>query len=189
MITSIIFSKDRPLQLDLCLNSVKKNFKNSTQNIVIHNNSEQFNKAHENLQEEHQDVEFWQQSSSLFKDVLHAVTGAKNNFICFFTDDDIFYAPFACGGYDLLEDAGISCVSLRMGANIAERSHEGEITSDTCQKGWQTENGMIIWPKTFHTYGSYWSYDLSLDGHIYRKSSVLSMMDELYTTGTILQTF
>ena len=87
MITSIIFSKDRPLQLDLCLNSIKKNFKDSSQNIVIHNNSEQFDKAHKTLQEEHQDVEFWQQSDSLFKDILHAITGAKNNFICFFISE------------------------------------------------------------------------------------------------------
>lgn len=179
LITSIIFSKDRPLQLDLCLNSIKKNFKDSSQNIVIHNNSEQFDKAHETLQKEHQDVEFWQQSGSLFKDVLHAIIGAKNNFICFFTDDDIFYASFGCESYDFIDDLNISCLSLRMGLNIVERSHAGQTASDTCQKGWKTDNGMIAWPKTFHAYGSYWSYDLSVDGHVYKKSLILGMIDEL----------
>lgn len=179
LITSIIFSKDRPLQLDLCLNSIKKNFKDSSQNIVIHNNSEQFHKVHETLQEEHQDVEFWQQSCSLFKDVLHAVTGAKNNFICFFTDDDIFYRQFSCNDYSFLNDQHLSCLSLRMGLNIVERSHAGQTGPDTCQKGWKTDNGMIAWPKTFHCYGSYWSYDLSVDGHIYRKPLILDMIDEL----------
>ena len=179
MITSIIFSKDRPLQLDLCLNSIKKNFKDSSQNIVIHNNSEQFHKAHKTLQEEHQDVEFWQQSDSLFKDILHAITGAKNNFICFFTDDDIFYAPFVCDDYDFVEDPNLSCLSLRMGLNIVERSHAGQTGPDICHKGWKTDNGMIAWPKTFHGYGSYWSYDLSVDGHVYRKSLILDMIDEL----------
>ncbi len=179
MITSIIFSKDRPLQLDLCLKSIKKNFKDSTQNIVIHNNSKQFDKAHETLREEHQGVEFWRQSGSLFKDVLHATTGAKNNFICFFTDDDIFYSPFVCGDYRFLNDPILSCLSLRMGQNIVERSHEGKIDPDPCRKGWLTDNNMIAWPKTFHEYGSYWSYDLSVDGHVYRKSSMLEMMDEL----------
>jgi len=179
LITSIIFSKDRPLQLDLCLNSIKKNFKDSSQNIVIHNNSEQFNKTHGTLQEEHQDVEFWKQSNSLFKDVLHAITGAKNNFICFFTDDDIFYAPFVCDDYDFVEDTNLSCLSLRMGLNIVERSHEGQTSPDVCNKGWKTDNGMIAWPKTFHGYGSYWSYDLSVDGHVYRKSLILDMIDEL----------
>jgi len=179
LITSIIFSKDRPLQLDLCLNSIKKNFKDSSQNIVIHNNSEPFDNAHRKLTGEHSDVEFWRQSDSLFKDVLHAISGAENEYICFFTDDDIFYAPFACEGYDFLEDPNLSCLSLRMGLNIVERSHAGQTGSDTCQKGWQTDNGMIAWPKTFHSYGSYWSYDLSVDGHIYRKSLILEMIDEL----------
>lgn len=179
MITSIIFSKDRPLQLDLCLNGIKKNFKDSSQNIVIHKNSEQFDKSHQALQKEHQDVEFWQQSGSLFKDVLHAIAGAKNNFICFFTDDDIFYREFSCNDYGFLNDEHLSCLSLRMGLNISERSHEGQTASDVCNKAWKTQNGMVAWPKTFHGYGSYWSYDLSVDGHVYRKSSILDMIDEL----------
>jgi len=179
LITSIIFSKDRPLQLDLCLDGIKKNFKDSIQNIVIHNNSEQFDEAHQILQQEHQDVEFWRQSDSLFKDVFHAVTSAKNNLVCFFTDDDIFYAPFMCESYDFLKDPNISCLSLRMGLNIGERSHDGRTVQDLCRQAWQTDNGMIAWPKTIHGYGSYWSYDLSLDGHIYKKSSMLEMMDEL----------
>lgn len=66
-----------------------------------------------------------------------------------------------------------------MGLNIVERFHEGQRGEDRCQKGWKIDNGMIVWSKTFHGFGSYWSYDLSVDGHIYRKSSALQMMDEL----------
>jgi hypothetical protein len=179
LITSIIFSKDRPLQLDLCLNSIKKNFKDSTQNIVIHNNSESFCNAEDTLKSEHKDVEFWKQSSSLFKDVFHAAHSAQNNFVCFFTDDDIFYDKFECPSYDFLNDTSLSCLSLRMGLNIVERYHAGQKGEDTCQKGWRIDNGMIVWSKTFHGFGSYWSYDLSVDGHVYRKSSALQMMDEL----------
>ena len=180
MITSIIFSKDRPLQLDLCLKSIKKNFKDSTQNIVIHNNSESFenNFAHKTLREEHPDVESWKQSDSLFKDVYHAAHGAKNDYICFFTDDDIFYNKFECGNYDFLNDNNVSCLSLRMGLNITERYHAGEKLIDICPQAFKISN-MIAWSKTATNYGKYWSYDLSVDGHVFKKDRILQMVDEL----------
>ena len=182
LITSIIFSKDRPLQLDLCLKSIKKNFKDSTQNIVIHNNSESFenNFAHKTLREEHPDVESWKQSDSLFKDVYHAAHGAKNDYICFFTDDDIFYNKFECGNYDFLNDNNVSCLSLRMGLNITERSRAGQVGPDVCNNAWGIGESFMFWSKTAHGYGSYWSYDLSVDGHIFTRSSILEMIDELY---------
>ena len=36
MITSIIFSKDRPLQLDLCLRTIRKNFKECSRAVIIY---------------------------------------------------------------------------------------------------------------------------------------------------------
>jgi hypothetical protein len=179
LITSIIFSKNRPLQLDLCLSSINRNFSDSTQNIVIHNNSSEFSEAHGLLESEHPNVAFWPQSDSLFKDVLIAVESSENDYICFFTDDDIVYSPFACVDYSFLEDPTISCLSLRMGENITERSHGGEVGLDVCKKRFWISNEMMAWPKTFHGYGSYWSYDLSVDGHIFRKKDICQIMDEL----------
>tara|TARA_R110002020_G_scaffold117929_4_gene269561 strand:- start:372 stop:836 length:465 start_codon:yes stop_codon:yes gene_type:complete len=40
-------------------------------------------------------------------------------------------------------------------------------------------DNMIVWPKTSNVYGSYWSYSLSVDGHIFRKNDILEMMEEL----------
>lgn len=181
LITSIIFSKDRPLQLDLCLKSIKKNFKDSTQNIVIHNNSESFenNFAHKTLREEHPDVEYWRQSSSLFKDVFHAVHSAKNDLICFFTDDDIFYNEFKCDNYNFMSSENTSCLSLRMGLNITERSHAGQVGPDLCANAWGIGKDFMFWSKTAHAYGSYWSYDLSVDGHVFTRNRLFEMLGEL----------
>ena len=180
MITSIIFSKDRPLQLDLCLKSINKNFKNSTQNIVICKNSPEFATAHKTLEKEHASVEFWPQSDSLFKDILHAIRGAKNDYICFFTDDDICYMPFYCEDFGFLNDPLISCMSLRMGLNIAERSMGDAKQPDVCIHYYQMAEGLIGWHKTRHMYGQYWAYDLSVDGHIFHKSNIEPMINELH---------
>ena len=179
MITSIIFSKDRPLQLDLCLKSISKNFTNSSQNIVIYNNSDEFAEAHKILEQEHPTVEFWPQGESLFKDVLHAIRGAKNDYICFFTDDDICYMPFYCTDFGFLNDPLISCMSLRMGLNIVERSANNQKYKDKCNFHYTSDKEIILWSKTIHYYGDYWSYDLSVDGHIFHKPNIESMLNEL----------
>jgi len=38
----------------------------------------------------------------------------------------------------------------------------------------------IVWNKTAHCYGSYWSYSHSVDGHIFKKSEMDSATSELW---------
>ena len=178
MVTSIIFSKDRPLQLDLCLNSIKKNFTDSTQNIVLYNNSKEFSEGHETLKTEHGDVEFWAQGGSLFKDVYQAIAGSQNKYICFFTDDDIVFSQGKIY-YEALDNPHLTCVSLRMGLNICERWHDGMVSDDLPIHIVASDECMIWWQRTIQMYGSYWSYSLSVDGHIFRKQDMLEMMEEL----------
>ena len=181
MITSIIFSKNRPLQLDLCLKSIKKNFPQSTQNIVLHNNSIEFSRAHLKLEKEHQDVEFWQQSESLFCDIWEAAKEAKNDYICFFVDDCIVYNRVALPQIEFFNNPIVSCFSLRLGMNACERSHEEFTVQDkpTTYKISDCGSYMMV-HKTMNVYGSYWSYDLSVDGHIFRKKDMEEMSFELW---------
>ena len=178
MITSIIFSKDRPLQLDLCLNSINKNFPDS-QNIVIHNNSDQFQDAQKNIESDHSKVQFWQQSGSLFSDVYWAIYNSSNEYICFFTDDNILYSELPAIRKDVLDHGDMSCFSLRMGTNISQRSHSGQIYQDAPAEVFQLDENTICWNKTRNAYGSYWSYSLSVDGHIFKKKDILDMLDEM----------
>ena len=183
MITSIIFSKNRPLQLDLCLKSIKQNFPQSTQNIVIHNNSVEFGKAHLQQKKEHPDVEFWQQTESLFCDVWDAVNEAKNDYVCFFVDDCIVYNKLFLEKINLdnLEKGVVSCISLRLGINICERSHDGHVFPDKpTTYGFSECGGWMIVNRTDNLYGSYWSYNLSVDGHIFKKSDMKDMVFELW---------
>jgi len=179
VITLIIFSKDRPLQLDLSLNSIQKNFIDCNQKIVIYNNSEAYTEAHEILKSEHQDVEFWQQGRSLFEDVFQAVSSADNDYVCFFTDDNIFYSKFQIRDFDFWFEE-VCTLSLRMGENVTERLFDGRIIPDPSEVIYSIdEYDLLGWPKTFHRYGSYWSYSLSVDGHVFKRDDIVQMMDEL----------
>ena len=180
MITSIIFSKNRPLQLDLCLNSIKKNFSDS-ENIVIYTNSQEYKQAYDVLREEHPDIEYWPQSNSLFKDIYLAIINSTNEYICFFTDDNIVHRELPPLRKDILDHTETICFSLRMGSNINQRSYNGQICNDLPPSEiFQVDENTIYWNKTRNAYGSYWSYCLSVDGHIFRKKDLEEMFDEIY---------
>ncbi len=179
LITSIVFSRNRPLQLDLCLNSVKKNLPECSSVVVIHKNSEEFASAHETLEGEHSGVSFCQQGKSIFRNTLESVISADTDYICFLTDDNICFSGTTSIPYQvILSQAGVACVSLRLGLNISERSHLGVIGKDTLASYHEYDN-FIAWSKTAHTYGSYWSYSLSVDGHVFRQQDLIEMLDEL----------
>ena len=178
MITSIVFSKNRPLQLDLCLNSMKKNLPECTRVIVIHKNSEEFASAHDTLKREHPDVTFWEQGKSLFRDVLESTISADTDCVGYFTDDDIVFSNEVTH-YEHLNNPAVACVSLRMGLNICKRSHGNQTWEDIPASYQQLPRGGITWVKTSVLYGSYWSYSLSVDGNVFRRRDMIEMLDEL----------
>ena len=180
MITSIIFSKNRPLQLDLCLKSIKENFPQSTENIVLHNNSDEFSPAQKTLESEHRDVAFWTQTDSLFYDIDRLVRQSKNDYVCFFVDDCICFdkVQFPESIFNVPE---ICCFSLRLGKNITERYHNDAAYQDPPSNyGIDSTGKYMFWNKTSHYYGSYWSYSHSVDGHIFKKSEMQKMTSELW---------
>lgn len=179
MISSVIFSKNRPLQLDLCLKSIEQNFKQCCHKTVIHNNSDLYEEAQKTLAAEHPSVDFWRQGKSLFKDVYTAIASSPDEFVCFFTDDIIFHSEFHIRDFDFWNEE-VSVVSLRLGENITERSLGDQRQDDRCRIGFLLEShDLIASPKTSYLYGSYWSYNLSVDGHIFKKDHIMEMMDEL----------
>ena len=179
MITSIIFSKNRPLQLDLCIRSMKQNLPECKNIVVIYKNSEGFADAQQILMDEHPQVNFWEQGGSLFADSLHATISSDEQYVGYFTDDDIVFANNPTN-YEILSDPSVACVSLRMGLNICKRSsNTGQSTADLPERYSHLDTHTLVWPKTLQLYGSYWSYSLSVDGHVFRKKDMINMLDEI----------
>ena len=183
VITTIIFSKDRTLQLDLAINSLKKNYKDCDEIFVLEKYSEEYLPSLKILKNEHDDVKFIKQGGSIYKDVKDISLLSKNDSICFFTDDDIFYRFMQnhTNVYEYIfsiEEIPVCCISLRLGLNICKRRMDGSWYDDKITIAFDGGDVMII-PKTNYAYGSYWSYSHSLDGHVFQKEYVRSIMSEL----------
>lgn len=180
MITSIVFSKDRPLQLDLCLRSIEKNFPVSN-TVVLHNYSYEYADSLSTLASEHPGVSFFAQTESIYQDILDITHQSENKFVCFLTDDDIVYkrVPINPESYkNIFAAPEVVCFSLRLGHNINTRYHFGVKYKDICERFHTIEN-LIFIPRTTYGYGSYWSYSHSVDGHIFRKKDIVKMFSEI----------
>tara|TARA_R100001377_G_scaffold65014_1_gene40456 strand:+ start:211 stop:1092 length:882 start_codon:yes stop_codon:yes gene_type:complete len=183
LITSIIFSKDRALQLDLTLKTIGKNFDLCDDVIVIYKTSErQYKESYENLKAEHPNVSFYEQSHSLFVDILGIVSGAASNYVCFFTDDNIVYRKVSINNLQLnhVFNSGASCLSLRVGVNTTQRDYgDGTLRNDNIPGEVFSDPPFIVWNRTSIPTCGYWAYPLSVDGHIFKRETMLEFCIEL----------
>lgn len=187
MITSIVFSKDRPLQLDLCLKSIQKNFSDSTNTVVLHKYSDEYQEALNTLMGEH-NVRFVRQGESIYQDILDIVIKSENKYVCMFTDDNIVYRPaniHPSAYANIFAAPEVACISLRLGHNINTRYHHGRKFDDICDK-FQEIHDFVFIPRTSYVYGSYWSYSHSVDGHIFRKQDIVHMFNEIEYLNRVL---
>lgn len=176
MLSTIIFSKNRPLQLDLCLTSAKKNWLNNDF-VILYTCDPEYNEAYDILKNEHNDCTFVRQDS--FSMSLSTCFKLRQNakYIGFLTDDNIVFEK-CFTKLDQLDEVFVSqeiaCLSLRLGVNIIERDGRAEPLPKFSKFG-----NHLIWNRMCYLAQSYWNYPLSVDGHIFR-SSFIKWMWESY---------
>lgn len=180
MISGIVFSKDRACQLDLFLRSVEKNAGELLEITVLYDSSNSdFEKGYQKLKDEH-DVRLIKQSR-FYHDIKNILEDSKE-YVCFFTDDDIVYrtVPESISLLDQIFEMSVSCFSLRLGYNTTIRESEGKRFQDALPtQTIELSQNLIGWNRTSLPTGGYWSYPLSVDGHIFRKSDIVSFVDEI----------
>ena len=177
-ITAVVFSKDRAMQLDALLRSYfeTKNGECSIK-IIYTASSEDHKKSYEDLCTIYSDKAYFISESefSSFKKCLeNVVLELTTEKVFFLVDDIIFTEPI---DYKYLSSLDISNVifSLRMGANLnfsyvvnSEQPLPENIEINGALIKWKWSDGLFDW-----------AYPLSVDGHIFSTSEVLSWIRHL----------
>lgn len=187
MVTSIIFSKNRPLQLDLTLKTIAENFDQCSKVIVIYTADSEYLYSYDVLKKEYPEVDWRLQTGNLYKMVYCALSfmDCQNEFVCFLTDDCMVYRnvpDLSAALKHLKEDAQTKCISLRLGLNIDSRQIESSLTQDvpnTPIYSFGDQEQFIIFNHFQNRYGSYWCYPMSVDGHIFPRLKIKNIVNEL----------
>lgn len=177
MLTTILFSKDRPLQLDLCLNSVKKNWVGGQIVILYKTSDYRYAQAYGRLREEHPNFIFIQQTES-FNNGFEKCLKMCQEYVGFLTDDNIVYSKCDTMENDLhgvFNMGQNDCLSLRLGLNITQRDGVIEKIPRIQRNGKYLE-----WNRMQSLAQSYWNYPLSVDGHIFKYEFIKNLWEEIY---------
>lgn len=190
-LTSIIFSKDRPAQLDLLLRSMKQNAPAFAENCrVILRDGEEYAASYAICEREHREVIFDRERPEagfqwLVGHWLRVLAGAK---VAFFVDDDVIYRPLPVAHPAAFLDLfpATLCFSLRLGRNTTEcyplRCSQEQPLSSVL--GYD----FIAWDWRDTTTQHDFAYPASLDGHIFRRDWLLEMLrDEPFTNPNQLE--
>lgn len=171
MINGIVFSKDRPAQLKLFLDSVEKNAKGIFDLQVLYTFSDKyFEKGYSKIMESYPEVKWVKESDSFKTDVLECIDRNNYEYTTFFTDDDIIYREII-KEEDLLknlkEDKDCFCFSMRLGKNV---NWCYTMNCDNVIKEDYKDEKFIRWNWQVHYMD--FGYPLSVDGHIFRTKEI-----------------
>lgn len=169
MINIVVFSKDRPLQLDLFLRSFStfvSEAQNYQINVLYTYSSDSFKKGYDILIEyTYSNVNFVKEVD--FKQDTIRLINEDNPYTVFFVDDIIFKEPFKFFDDKMnmfISNKSIACVSLRLHPHLTYCYAEGrEMKQPVFDK-----NNIFNWTTEKGDYG----YPMSQDGHIFRTEQI-----------------
>jgi len=173
MLSTIIFSKNRPLQLDLCLKSVEENWIGGDV-FVLYDCDNEYIKAYDTCSNEHNKVKFFRQNS-FSKTLSTCLKLCNDNYIAFLTDDNIVYKKCYTDKKmlgEIFAQQEVGCLSLRLGVNITERDGRKVAMPTFTRLGHH-----LLWNRMSYLAQSYWNYPLSVDGHVFRTQFIRWIWD------------
>lgn len=161
----ICFSKNRPLQLQALLESLKTNSpKDCKIQVIYRANSKDMTKAYRRLIKRNHAASFIPEGNFI-KQVKQIVAKAKT-YVAFATDDSLIFQPFSIEA--VLKDPRVICFSLRLGLNTKHcytSNREMPLPEMFCNE----KCVLWSWKKAKDDF----AYPISLDGHIFRKKDLI----------------
>ncbi len=179
MIQIIIFSKDRALQLELLLRSMKEYFlglENYRVNVLYTYSNENYRLGYEKLKKIHNDI-FYKKEKSFKTDLIEMVDQNKK-YLMFLVDDIIFKEKFDSSLLKNMTGRTL-CFSLRLHPNL-ERCYA--LDCEISKKPKFIRNSEFLFFSYSGAQGDY-GYPMSVDGNIYHTSDIEDKLKRLHYTG------
>ena len=188
-VTTIIFSKNRPLQLDLTISSLFLNCLDirMANLAVLWKADPEYQSAYKTLKEEHATKNIFFIEEDNFRDDLLTIIGNKSDFLFFIVDDCIFTNQFRLEEIVkyLNESENNLGFSLRLGRNthyVYTMDREQEVP----KMWWNYESKIQFfnWSKAEYDF----SYPLEVSSSVFRSEDVLPIIRKcLYNNPNVLE--
>lgn len=165
----IVFSYNRPAQLDLLLRSMKR-FTDFKDIYITYMHNDEYKKGYERVIKENPDVRFEYREKYL-KDYL--MKELDKPYVMFSPDDDVFIGKVSLKDKQFKQfviNPDILCFSLRLGKNCNYCFDQ-----DVSVKVPEMINGTWVWRE----HGLDWGYPMSVSCTIFRTSEIKSCLEQI----------
>ncbi len=171
-IECVIFSKDRPIQLNALLESFYKNCSDDIRFIVLYKYSdEKFRIAYNELSKIYFEKKILFVEENNFRvDLLNILSNINSKYLFFLVDDIIFKSQFTFNNYLSLNNRDKYILSLRLGKNL-----NFSFTKAKPQKlpNFEIVDDFFSW--NFRKSELDWAYTFSVDGNLYNTNQIKLM--------------
>jgi len=165
----IIFSYNRPAQLDLLLRSIKK-FTDFSDIYVTYMHNDAYKAGYERVIKENSDIRFEYRSEYLKNYVMKELT---KPYVMFSPDDDVFIGKVSFKDKQFKQFAtnpNILCFSLRLGKNITYCFDQNVAVAVP-----EMKDGTWLW----RNYGLDWGYPMSCSCTIFRTHELRPILESI----------
>jgi SAM-dependent methyltransferase len=174
----VVFSKDRPAQLELLLRSAKRFFRGWEQvnwSVIFTASSPEYDAGYERVRAEHPEFRYVDERDDdrPFKELTLDAVG-QSELVAFIVDDNVFKEPFELESPELAAfraDPSIACLSARMCPRMYHCYPTDEITPIP-----EFERG-TVWDWRSAEGG--WGYPMSADFHIFRSAELVPLLSDV----------
>jgi SAM-dependent methyltransferase len=174
----VVFSKDRPAQLELLLRSAKKHFAEWDAirwSVVLLASDEAYAAGYDRVRALHPEFDYVDESQhpgTPFKELVLSRLGDRAC-VAFIVDDNVVRAPFSLDTREFAAfraDPEILCLSVRMSPQVAHSYPTDEVTPPPRFEGGR--------PRTWAWDGlpGGWGYPMSIDFHVFRREEILPLL-------------
>jgi hypothetical protein len=175
----LIFSKDRPLQLDLLLKTLEQNVNGKLNVQVLYNASnDNYAKAYKQVFYENNSLNIIALQETRFRsDMIEILKNSNYKSVMFLVDDIAFIRPVDVGLLVSLSNKGY-VVSTRLGKNIthAQTQNNAFITQPHFESMKYNDEDLLSW-YWYKSKGSHWSLPTALDGNVFQLSSLIPIIE------------
>lgn len=196
LINIIIFSKDRPMQLHLLLESILTNFdvEDFKLNILYKASNDEYNRGYNTIRDLFPQFSY-KKEESFKQDLLTLFNDSE--YTVFFTDDDIIYRPIKITKdelHNIFQISNANCFSLRLGLNttncytMKKLNKLNKYETHTFFHDVKLIEPIISWKVADGT--NDYAYPMSLDGHIFKTPFIKNLCEVLeYTNPNLFEAF
>jgi len=171
-VAAIIFSKDRPCQLDLLLRSLDQYAPSVFGPILVLTlaTTADFAAGYRACEEER--AATFVREADFRSDVAGLVDAVQSDHLTFFTDDDVLYRPLGTNSLGRYLEEDVLCLSLRLGRNTT-RCYPYD--REQAVPHFETRGRVFVWD--WRRGDGDFGYPMSLDGHVFRTETIRDCLD------------